>query len=156
MSRYGLVAADLLARFTEQTLIQLTDGAATFDEETIETQIDAEENHFDGFAGVYYALPVRTATDTVPGVVRESLLDGVAIRLLSRKPEFVTDESDLQKFWRAARTELKDWKNGLSHPSRPKQIPDAVERAAPVATGGTAEASGEPLEYTASTMRGFR
>jgi hypothetical protein len=143
MSRYDLIADDLLSRFPAETLTQLTDGETSFVSGVIEDAIDSEENDFDGFAGVYYTLPVRTATNEVPGVVRERLLDGVAIRLLSRKPEFLTEGSHLLPFWSAKMVDLRNWKSGLSAKSRDFRIPDGVERSASVSTAGTAKATSD-------------
>jgi hypothetical protein len=153
--RYNLTAEDLLGRFTETQLIELTDGSTSIVASVIEDAIESEENDFDGFAGVYYALPVRTAADEVPGIVRERILDGAAIRLLSRKSEFLTDGSQLLPFWSAKMVDLRNWKLALSSSKRDVKIPDAVERSASISTSGTATVISDTPRFTRDAMKGF-
>lgn len=142
-SRYSLTAAMLEERFAIETLIQLTDGDATYVDATIDKQIESEENDFEGFAGVYYTLPVRTSAAAVPAVVRERLLDGVAIRLIRRKPEFMNDGDKLSAFWSREMKKLEEWKTSLSDPNRKVKIPDGVERTTSTSTASGASVSSD-------------
>ncbi len=157
-SRYALTAAMLLTRFTEETLVQLTDGASAPDEAIVNTAIDSEENDFDGYAGVFFALPVRTSAGAVPGIVTEKLLDGVAIRLLCRKPEFVfSDQGELSAWWDRRMKALEAWKLALSDPARKVKLPDAVERGAVTETNSAAvKTSSVSGSYCAGFMTGGR
>lgn len=155
-SQYNLTPNDLLERFTEEQLTQLTDGSTSFNTAVIEKQIDGEERTFEGFAGVYYAVPVRNGSSAVPGIVREMLLDGVALRLLFRKPEFLNSGGDLAPLWDRKARELNAWKMALSDPSRKVQIPGGLELGSPTAVAGAAALAGEDAEYTAESMAGWR
>lgn len=155
MSRYGIVPADAETRLTPTTLEELTDGAGAPDDAVIEAAIDAEENDFDGFAGVYYALPVRDSLAAVVGITKERILDGVAIRLLLRKPEFMADGSELAKVWQPKIIEVRDWKRGLSDPKRPVRIPNAVEKTSVATTAGAAAQTSDDMTYTGDSMAGW-
>lgn len=154
-SRYGLAPADLVERFSARTLTELTDGATSFDATIVEKQIAAEENDFEGFAGAYYALPVRTASNAIPPIVRERLLDGVAIRLLKRKPEFMMEGGQMSAYWKSVMKELADWKLAIASHDREARIPDAVEREVSSASFGTAAVTSDTPRFTRERMKGF-
>lgn len=132
-SKYSLAAADLESRFSAELLRQLTDGTSSYVGAKIDAQITAEESDFEGFAGRYYALPVRTASSAVPGVVRERLLDGIALRLLAMKPQYLMEGGEWFLWYRDTRKALEQWKRDLASPKREVTLPDGVERSAVVA-----------------------
>ena len=143
MSDYSIDATALAGRLKQSELVQLTDDADTgaIDEPTLTAAIDAAEAEFHLYAGVYYAIPVRTSAGAVPPGVKEKLLDAVAWRLKQRVPELLRNGDDEGKLWAERRKELLEWYEAIANldPKKRLVIPGAVAPDSPATeprTGG--------------------
>lgn len=157
-SRYDIAAADIRRRLTDRELIQLTNEASALEVNwtVVEEAIEDEELDLEGYAGVFYQLPVRLADGSVPGDVRGKVLDGVKLRLWGRKSSFIAENGDLATVYKREATTLLDWKKGLADPRRLVKIPGAVESGELAGSGGAdALMTSEALVFTRESMEGW-
>jgi phage gp36-like protein len=136
---YGFTAADVLARFSETELTQLTDGADTFDEEKVDQAIRDGCAEFDGAASRYYMTPISPLSEWV----RTILLDLIAWRLIFNcKREWLNTDQQDALAWTARRKEIVAWLAGLQSPDRKIVLADVAERIAPATKNALPKAVG--------------
>lgn len=114
MLRYATVA-DMLARFSEAELIQLTapDGSAV-NAARIEVKLDDAQATIDGWIGQVYRLPLLGCAKpvTTPGGVPELVPPPQLVRIACDLARFwlresVSEDSDVYRRYQAAMQELK-------------------------------------------------
>lgn len=112
--RYATVA-DMLARFSEAELAQLTDpDGAAVDAARIETKLDDAQATIDGWIGQVYRLPLLGCAKplTVPGGEPERVAPPQLVRIACDLARFwlrdaVQEDSDVYRRYQAAMAELK-------------------------------------------------
>lgn len=111
--RYA-TAADMLARFSEAELAQLTDpDGAVVDAERVETKLDDAQAAIDGWIGQVYRLPLLGCAKplTVPGGEPERVPPPQLVRIACDLARFwlrdaVSEDSDVYRRYKAAMAEL--------------------------------------------------
>ena len=114
MLRYATVA-DMLARFSEAELIQLSDpSGGAVNATRIDTKLDDAQATIDGWIGQVYRLPLLGCAKplTTPGGVPDRVTPPQLLRIacdLARfwLREFVDEDSDVYRRYQAAMQELK-------------------------------------------------
>jgi phage gp36-like protein len=144
---YGFVADDLLERFSEERLVQITDVTnnppSTRDDAAIEKAANDAAGELDMAAGRYYVTPL----DPLTGGLRMVLLDLWAWRLLFNcKPDWLESEQKGDGFsWSDRRKELMAWLKGLSSPKRETVLPGVAEIAERTSASGIVFQAGTPV-----------
>jgi phage gp36-like protein len=134
---YDFVASDVLARFTEDELEQLTDGVGSFDSAKVDQAIRDGAGEFDGWVSRYYEVPVTPLTE----FIRTSLLDLVAWRLVFNcKREWLNDGGEKALIWAKRRAELLKWMQDVGSVKRDAVLAGCTERATPAAPKGMPKA----------------
>lgn len=151
---YGFAADDLLERFSEERLVQITDVTnnppTTCDDVAIEKAAIDAAGEMEKHASRYYTIPVTP----FPGWLRTELLDLWAWRLVFNcRPDWMEAEQKGEGFsWTDRRKELVKWLTGLSSPKRESVLPGCTELGALTSAtgvwsqGGTAKFTREKLE----------
>ena len=146
-SPYGFVADDLLERFSEERLVQITDVTnnppTTRDDAAIEKAAVDAAGELDMSAGRYYVTPLDPFSDGL----RTVFLDLWAFRLLFNcKPDWLESEQRGEGFsWSDRRKELITWLRGLSSPKRETVLPGCTEVATRTSTNGISFRAGTPV-----------
>lgn len=148
---YGFTSNDVLARFSEQELEELTDGAGSFDEQKVDQAIRDGAGEFDGWASRYYETPISPLTEAV----RTNLLDLFAWRLIFNcKREWLNAEQEKALIWQGRRKELLVWMTALGSVKRDVVLAGCVERTTPAAPRGLPKAvAGTPQMTRAKLLK---
>ena len=151
---YGFVADDLLERFSQKRLVEITDVTqnppTTRDDAAIEQAAIDAAGELDMSAGRYYVTPLAPFTDGL-GMV---FLDLWAWRLLFNcKPDWLESEQKGEGFsWSDRRKELVAWLKGLSSPKRETVLPGCTEVATRTSSSGIKFTTGTPV-MTKTSLR---
>lgn len=152
---YGFTANDLLERFSQKQLIDITDTTSstptTRDDAAIEKAAIDAAGEFEKHASRYYVTPV----DPLPSWLRTDLVDLWAWRLLFNcKPDWLEQESKGEGFsWSDRRKELLKWLSGLSSPKRESVLPGCAELSALSSASGVWSQAGTP-RFTREKLEG--
>ncbi len=150
---YSLTANDLLARFEQQKLVEITDTThdppTTRDDAKIETAANDAANELELYASQYYTIPLSPFTSTL----RPLFLDLWAWRLLFNcKPDWLsTDRSDNGFSWSDRRKELLGWLKDLQNGKA--TLPGMTEIGSSSSSGGAWATSGEGVMTRTNLLR---
>jgi phage gp36-like protein len=153
---YNIAQPDL--RFSEVRLAQLTDeNGAVINATKVDQAITDAEDEFHGYAGVYYATPVRTSSDEIPSGIRLKLIEAARWFLMGNRPESMRSDDDEGDQWEARRKEHVSWLKSIADADARERlpIPGAVEKSAAdtTARGGTATVVADPVFFGAAAMK---
>ncbi len=124
--RYATVA-DMLARFSEAELAQLTDpDTGTVNAARVETKLDDAQAAIDGRIGQIYRLPLQGCAKpvTAPGSQPERVVPPQLVRIACDLARFwlrdgVSEDSDVYRRYKAAMAELQAIAEGKAQLSCP-------------------------------------
>lgn len=159
-SNYGVTREKLeRAHLSARLLIELTteDPSATEpDANVLDDVIAGTEAIFEGYAGVYYPLPVRLASDpaAAPPHIVSDLVTATSYMLMTRRPALLSDDVE-GKFWREKWEEILGRWEKYGRAKDPTPIVGAalpVSPATSTAGRGAEAVSGSPAQFTRENL----
>lgn len=164
-TRYATVA-DMLARFSQAELIQLSDpdpGAVAVDTARVEIKLDDAQAVIDGWIGQIYVLPLAGCLKpaTTPGAEPERVVPPQLVRIACDLARFwlrdeVSDDSDVYRRYKAAMAELQAIADGRSQLACPWGGSAGALVGADAQQGATDVLySFAPRQVTDDSLRGF-
>lgn len=160
--RYATVA-DMLARFSEAELAQLTDpDTGTVNAARVETKLDDAQAAIDGRIGQVYRLPLLGCAKpvTVPGGEPERVVPPQLVRIACDLARFwlrdaVSEDSDVYRRYKAAMAELEAIAEGRAQLSCPWGGSAGEMVTADAQQGATVLYGFAPRAFTDDSLRGF-